>query len=332
VAEPDTAPLEDVTEYARLFLECAQQTQEMFGASHLIDVLRGSRSQRVLQWQHDRLDCHGSGRSLSKVVWQELAAQFRQQQFVALTDHQGLMLTERGRAVLAGATVQGRLALPQGDAPLPRAATSVTGDPELFEQLRALRKELADQERIPPYMVFSDRSLDEMATYYPQSEQSFAEIHGVGRYKLEQYAEVFVAMIQEYCGRRGIAERHRETQITSRPSPSGRSWRIEQAVAELHNGKTLQEIAQCVGVTDKQVLKYFEEYVSNSHTLPYTRLLALSGLGRSQQAEVFGLFDQMGTKPLKPIHETLGERVTYNALRLLRLCHLLHRESVERSE
>ena len=81
----------------------------------------------------------------------------------------------------------------------------------LFEQLRAKRKELADAERVPPYMIFSDRALQEMATYFPHSAVSFERMHGVGQVKIEKYADIFLPIIHTYCQEHGLTEKPKST-------------------------------------------------------------------------------------------------------------------------
>ncbi|HXF60705.1 MAG TPA: DNA helicase RecQ [Caldilineaceae bacterium] len=326
-------PLDDITEYARLFLDCCLRTGEMFGQAHIIDVLCGSRSQKVLKWRHEQLPCHGAGKALSQEKWKTLVAQFRQQQLLAPNGHGGWQLTEQGRAVLNGAPVYGRLRREPQTAVAPAAVASLDFDPALFETLRTLRKELADRERIPPYMVFSDRSLQEMAHYFPHSAESFARIHGVGQHKLDLYGAVFTNAIREYCTAQNIAERVKPDQQGSTTLRlTGRRARIAQAVAALESGCTLRDIADNIGVRTSRVLGYLEEYLREGQSLPHRALLALSRLTPVEQIEVFDLFDKLGTAFLAPIYDALGGRISYEELRLLRLCLLARRASAQAVE
>ena len=89
-------------------------------------------------------------------------------------------------------------------------------DSVLFEQLRAKRKELADTESIPPYVIFSDRTLKEVATYFPQSKESFEKIHGIGQIKVEKYADNFLPIICTYCQQHEQTERPKSTSRVGR--------------------------------------------------------------------------------------------------------------------
>ncbi len=198
----------DITIPAQKFLSCVIRTGQRFGASHIIEVLRGSRTKGVLSRGHDQLSCYGIGRDLLREQWKRLARQLVQQGLLAEDEHGGLRVTGEGRSVLRGRKVMGTLAPDRRRA---GAYRSVEVDPEydqeLFQQLRTKRRELAEATMVPPYVIFSDRSLQEMATYFPQSREAFGRIYGVGRRKLERYADEFLTVIRGYCVPRQLAER-----------------------------------------------------------------------------------------------------------------------------
>ena len=158
----------DATAAARKFLACVVRTGQMFGVSRIVDILRGSRSAETLRRRHDRLPEYGTGQEHPAAEWRRLADEFIRLGLLEQDmEHGSLRLTPRGQATLDGAEVL----VP---AATPRAAVAPTTEPAhddaLFARLRGLRRELADAADLPPYVVFSDRSLTEMATYFPQSE------------------------------------------------------------------------------------------------------------------------------------------------------------------
>lgn len=194
-------PGDDITVPARMFLSCIARTGERFGAAHLIQVLRGSESQKVIDFNHHVLPTHGVGREYSKKQWQNLARQFAVMGIVFQDmDNYGILkLTERGIAVLRGEEkVIGHL---KNDSENSLAAKEQNEehDPVLFDQLRSLRKKLAQEENVPPYVIFSDRSIAAMASLFPRNRESFLEIHGVGARKLERYGDAFLRIISDYC-------------------------------------------------------------------------------------------------------------------------------------
>ena len=201
----------DLTIPAQKFLSCVVRTDQIFGINHIIKVLQGSREKKVLKFGHDKLSTHGIGREYSRKQWNQLVQQFIQQRLLTRnTEYGSIQLTDKGRAVFKGEPVWGSAVETQ----LNRHTTSdeTSGyDSELFEQLRAKRKALADAEGIPPYIVFSDRSLQEMATYFPHSTEAFESTHGIGPVKVERYADSFLPIIRDYCKERKLREQPKLT-------------------------------------------------------------------------------------------------------------------------
>ncbi len=203
---PATAATADVTVAARKFLSCVQRTGELFGPAHLIAILRGSRSERVLARGHDRLSTYGIGAELSAEAWRDLAQQFIQLGLVDQDlEHGGLRLAEKGWEVLRGTRPVSAILQPVAApaAPAPQASR----EEALFQLLRAWRLQLAAQAGLPAYIVFSDRTLAEMASLLPQTEDQLLAVNGVGRAKLANYGAACLEIIRGYCREHGLAAR-----------------------------------------------------------------------------------------------------------------------------
>jgi ATP-dependent DNA helicase RecQ len=203
----------DGTVAAQKFLSCAIRTGQRFGAQHLINVLRGSENERVRQWGHDRLPTYGVGAELSAREWRSVARQLVARGLLALDPegYGGLRVTEAARGVLKGGeSLELRRDLLVGAAPdraarkrrtaaleaLSAEVAQLDGDTEaLFERLRAKRKELADGQGVPPYVIFHDKTLAAMAVHRPATREALLRINGVGEAKLERYGEAFLAEI-----------------------------------------------------------------------------------------------------------------------------------------
>ncbi len=219
LAERTESEQADVTGDAMKVLDTVRRTGEVFGASHIIAIVRGSQSRRVLDHRHDRLPTYGAGKEQSDVQWRRLIeALIREGLLDHDMEHGGLRLTGAGRAALGGGRVTIAAGLLRGAATVAPAAAAPECDGELFERLRTLRRELANAADLPPYIIFSDRSLAEMAACLPQSSQSLLAIHGVGQRKLEAYGERFIELIRAYCAERGLAERPRQAVASSAPA------------------------------------------------------------------------------------------------------------------
>ncbi|MDZ7700201.1 MAG: RecQ family ATP-dependent DNA helicase [Deltaproteobacteria bacterium] len=174
----DEKDLTDITISAQKFLSCVKRTGERFGAGHIIDVLRGSQAKRVMELRHDRLSTYGVGQEYSKKQWVQLSRQFIQKRLLIQDmEFGGLSLTEQGWQVLRGqAKVTGRLEENNTDPVRKREKAETRAyDPDLFEILRKERKHLADRGGVPPYVIFSDRTLMEMADVFPPKPQRFNE-------------------------------------------------------------------------------------------------------------------------------------------------------------
>jgi len=320
----------DVTDAALTFLSTVHRTGEMFGAGHIIDVLRGSRNQRVLRYHHDRLPTYDAGKEHSPAAWRRLAEAFIRQRLLDQDmEHGSLRLTAPGRAVLDGARVMVPVETAQGaTAVAAEAAAQAVHDPGLFELLRALRREIADAADLPPYMVFSDRSLVEMATYYPQSPQRFLDTHGVGQRKLAAYGDRFLEVIRTYCAERGLVERVKRGEVAPRPTPlaasaGARRSRWQEVGEAFAAGQTIEQLMALYDVKQSTIAAHLSQYVRSGGTLDPARILALSKLTREEQARVLETMSELGAERLSPIFEALGGTISYDELHVLRTYTLL---------
>ena len=199
----------DLTVAAQKFLSCIKRTGERFGSAHVIDVLRGSKAKKVRQFDHARLSTYGIGKNYSKKQWQQMFRQFLHQGLLAQDMEFGsLKLTDKGWDVLQGRLeVRGQLAQAQTVEKLVEASRrrdDLNFNAQLFEVLRQERKVLADATGVPPYVIFSDITLVEMATYFPHSRETLLDIHGVGAVKCEKFGATFLQIIARFCRQNGI--------------------------------------------------------------------------------------------------------------------------------
>ncbi len=202
----------DLTIPAQMFLSCVKRTGEIFGAGHVVDVLRGSSSQKILKFGHEQLSTYGIGMDYSARQWRHLSRQLIQKGLlIHHYDHGSLKLTPKAWEVLRGEEAflgrveeagKGRAA-----APGRREGEVEEFDVDLFEALRKKRKVLADQANLPPYAIFHDRTLREMAASYPRTPEGLLALYGVGQRKLEKYADPFLEVIEAYCRTRRIPAR-----------------------------------------------------------------------------------------------------------------------------
>lgn len=198
----------DITIPAQKFLSCVKRTGELFGASHIIDVLRGSQSQKIFKFGHQELSTYGIGKDYSKRQWFHMSRQFMQKGLMVQdADYGSLKLTNkafdvfRNKEIVLGLIEEERVDYSKGREDRPEH------DIVLFETLRKRRKGLADETNVPPYVIFPDKTLIEMAAFFPQSMEALLSIHGVGTEKVKKYGESFLTIIRSYCSANQIAER-----------------------------------------------------------------------------------------------------------------------------
>ncbi len=204
----------DATEQARMALSCVFRLWERdgfgYGVGYVIDVLRGSENEKILSRGHDALSTYGIGAELSRDHWQSLIRQLIHRGYLAqdIARYSALRLTEAARPLLRGdetlIMAKPRVRVPSKKQRLraDRAgrAADLAGmpvDEALFDELRALRKRLADEQNVPAYVVFSDATLAEMAARQPGTSAELLEVNGVGQTKLERYGDAFLAAIAE---------------------------------------------------------------------------------------------------------------------------------------
>jgi ATP-dependent DNA helicase RecQ len=192
---------------ARKFLACIHRIRERSGFStgvgHVIDVLMGANTERIRGWGHETLSTYGIGVELKRNQWQALARDLIRQKLVRQNEERFnvVEITGEGYEALRSQSPINLIALPEGKV-AKSARQTVTSiekdfDQTLFDKLRALRKKLADNKRVPPYIIFGDVSLREMAQRRPRTKEEFREITGVGDKKLADYGELFLSEIGE---------------------------------------------------------------------------------------------------------------------------------------
>ena len=205
----------DATEDAQKLLSTVARTGQRFGLSHVINVLRGSTAERITSRGHHELSVHGIGKNQTTGYWRQLAERLLHEGQLTLSgdEYRTAYLTAAGKAVLKGETrvqmAQSRVAPPPGAGSGrrgrgPSGAAHAGVDPDLpiderlFAALRNLRRDLARQQGVPPYVVFGDAALRQMAQSLPTSDAQFLAINGVGQTKLDRYGPAFLDAIREH--------------------------------------------------------------------------------------------------------------------------------------
>ncbi|NTU59383.1 MAG: DNA helicase RecQ [Chlorobiaceae bacterium] len=191
----------DCTTEAQMLLSAIVRTDSRFGAAHLVEILTGSDTKKIREFGHDRLNVFGAGKGHGKKFWRQLIDDLLARKAIGRSEglypviyllEGGVGILKNGERVEITRVVEQKVEKPSRKSAGPAASPA---DAPLFEKLRALRKRLADEQGVPPYVVFSDRTLHEMAALKPRTPDEMLTISGVGEVKLARYAAHFLDLI-----------------------------------------------------------------------------------------------------------------------------------------
>ncbi len=322
----------DATEISQKILSAVIRTEQRFGMSHVSMVLRGKTSQKIVDWGHDKLAVFGIVSDFTDAQLKQIMGLLISKEVLAKSDgeYPTLRVTPAGRNSLdrrESITLtrpEGEVMSSEVESSGRRARRSRLENGEvprefdrgLFEQLRSLRKTIADARRVPPYVVFSDVSLQQMAYGCPQSLDSFSRISGVGRVKLEDFGEEFVAEIRDYSQEHGLVERATPPGSIEMKRPKQHAGSTSQQTKKFLSEKlSIDEIAVRRGFTMRTILGHLESLVEAGEEIDIGYLLPPA----NRLAKIRAAFESSGSEKLTPIKELLGQEYSYEDIRLVRL-------------
>jgi ATP-dependent DNA helicase RecQ len=312
-------PVEDWTVDAQKFLSCIARCQERFGMNHIIDVLRGSKSQRITQKGHDKLSTYGIGKDKTVDQWRLLGRTLLQQGLLDETTdgYPVLKLNPRSWEVMRKEqSVLVAIAPQKEDRGDRRSQSPISVDAEaLFQRLRALRKKLADERAIAPYMVFADSTLKSMAQQQPQTLAEFAAISGVGSRKLLQYGDKFLNEIHGFRSEQGLPVV--AAQETPHPPPNTDDFALAETLSTtltlFQKGYSIAEISKQRGLRANTILSHLVELIEQGHSVELDTLVTVD-----HQEKIRAAISQVGATSLTLIRNHVGEEYTYDEIKLVR--------------
>jgi ATP-dependent DNA helicase RecQ len=195
----------DGTEASRKLLSAVYRTGQRFGAVHVVDVLLGKSTDKVMQHRHDRLSVFGIGTELEAIAWRSVMRQLIVQGYLRADPERfgALVLAEKSRVLLRGEVsvlLRKDVALTAPAKKVRAARADVAeADRDLWEALRGCRQQLASEHKVPPYVIFHDATLMQIMARRPRDEHELLGISGVGQAKLQRYGEAFLSVIREYA-------------------------------------------------------------------------------------------------------------------------------------
>lgn len=312
-------PLEDWSIEAMKFLSCVARCQERYGMNYIIDVLRGSRAQKILQNKHHEVSTYGIGKDRTAEEWKMLGRSLL---------HQGLVdQTTDGYAVLKLNPLSWEVMRRQRPVQIVVPAKKSADDEQvnlkkagiemLYDRLRRLRKKIADEQSVPPYVIFQDSTLKLMAQVQPQTLVEFGQLSGIVSAKVEQYGQTFINEIQSYRQEQGLSLSTntfvKNSKNNSRNSDSP-SYTSLMSLELFQQGFSLKEVADQRNLKTTTVLGHLAETLEMGKTLDIDRLIS----PERQQNIVEAIEKLSDSNALKPIYEYLKEEYTYDEIRLVR--------------
>ncbi|MEO6597113.1 MAG: DNA helicase RecQ [Planctomycetota bacterium] len=332
---------------AQKILSAVARTGQRFGANYVIDVLRGSRGEKVLSRGHDSLPTFGVcadvpamrlGNYIDQLVDADLLARSEgEYPVLTLGEAAGEVLRDTQQAVLR-APKQGLEARPRRsrDGSRGRESSSVELEPAermLFDVLRTLRRSIASKLGVPPYVVFSDVTLEELAHVRPSTKAAFFGVRGVGQKKLESFGERFLGVIAGHCEQEGLeldagsGTRPRGRQVVEREQASSamssaktRRGAGRDAAAELFGrGASIDEAAAQLGRAASTVVQYLAEWIRQERPASIEAWVALD-----VQAKVAAALHHSEDGRMKPVFDALVGVVSYDTIRIV----AAHREGI----
>ncbi len=300
----------DATVAAQKALSCVHRTNQRFGVSYLVDVLTGKDSERIRQFGHDNLNVYGLGKEYDAKQWRTIFRQLISRNLLAVDveGHGSLRLTENCRRVLRG---EETLLLRKESK---RAKTSRKGrksyntdnaaNNALWEALRACRKTLADENGVPPFVIFHDATLAEMMERQPENRQQLLNISGVGESKLEKYGEAFLQVIAEFKN-----NEHSEASDT-----------VNETLQLFRSGQDIETIASKRNIKTSTVYSHLASCIEQGE-LNLDEVIDLKPQDISIIHETLLSVDD-GSRKLKPAYDALDGMFDYNILRCVQAATL----------
>lgn len=290
----------DRTKEAQMVFSCIKRMRERFGKTMVAQVLVGSSNQKIKQFDLMNVSTYGLMKDWSQKAVVELIDVLTAEGYLQPTgsSYPTLQLTEKALHVLTGKeTVQLIEAAPPEE--------PVEQD-DIFEALRKCRKQLADEQNLPPYMIFSDRTLKEMSRRIPLTLDEFSDISGVGEQKLQKYGDAFLTILQPFFERKStdsVSMNQTPRKVTTQKATKGQYLDTAQKFLA---GATVSDLVEELALTEQTIIKHLIRAQEEGFEL---RLW--ENVDEEARQLIFEAANELGRERLKPIKEALPEHITY---------------------
>jgi ATP-dependent DNA helicase RecQ len=309
----------DGTLAAQKFLSCVYRIREKngfgVGLNHVVEVLTGADTDKIRKWDHTRLSTYGIGKEHSRPEWAAIGRELVRLGHLRQTSEKFsvLELTQAGATLLkqrAKVTLTKPVTAPE---PKAHRAGEIACDELLFEKLRLLRKQLADERDVPAYIIFSDVALRQMARDYPANARDFTSISGVGEKKLREFGEVFLGEIAAHLQSNPRQVFADETFVVPFTQRSDLGDTARETLRRFRAGESVAAIAAGRSLTPGTIYGHLATAIEAGETIDLNQLVSTEA-----QAEIAAAFKQTGWANLVGARESLGQKYDYGLLRIFR--------------
>ncbi len=307
----------DGTVAAQKFLSCVYRVREKsgfgFGLNHIIEVLTGADTENVRKWRHHEVSTYGVGKEMKRAEWQAIGRELVRLGYVRQSSEKftTLELTPEGRSVLTQrqkVTLTKPAAVPDKTQ---RRVGDIPCDEVLFERLRTLRRNIADERDVPAYIILSDVALREMANRYPTTESDFGRISGVGKQKQAEFAVIFLAEIADHLR---TNPRQIFADSFTAPPPArkgGLSDTVRETLRRFRGGQSVPDIARERGFVAGTIYSHLAQAIESGEKLDVNNVVT-----PEQGRLIEAAFAKVQVGGLSAVKELLGEKVDYGQLRI----------------
>ncbi|MDY0152893.1 MAG: DNA helicase RecQ [Candidatus Cloacimonas sp.] len=310
----------DATVQAQKFLSAVYRSGETFAVAQVIKTLRGSKAKDVIAAGADKLSVYGIGKEWTEAQWGSLYLSLKKEQAVT-EGYPGyrVLLNEKSWAILHK---ESTFEMPVSLMSLMIEPAKGDGDEELFGLLAAERRRIAEERKVPPYIIFSDKTLREMTVYYPRQESALLAISGVGSFKAGQFGESFMHIIRNYCLDKGIDPA--KVPVVSRYREIARATsKTEQVAQYFKSGHGAQECMLQFGVQLSTIVEHLHRHVETGGIVEPARIKEFSTLSEEDFSRIKASFETLGLERLAPVFFAFNEEFSYLELKIVRLWMLV---------
>lgn len=303
-------------------LETVRDTKERFGLRHLVNIIRGSKAQEVISYEHDKLNAYGKGKDQNDFYWTSLVRQVLINELIEkdIDNYSVYKLSDLGREfikspkTLTFTQAHEYPEVTEEDVPENSHGKGQAFDKPLFELLKELRKKEADKHDLPPYVIFQEESLEEMATTYPTSTEDLSHVQGVGTGKANKFGKPFVALIDKYAKDNNIDVVH---EVFVKTSANKSKNKI--AIIQLIDKKVdLPEIAESISMSYDKLLEELE-HICHSGTKVDIDYYIDDILDEDSQEDIYSYFMEADSDDMEDAFEELGDDYEEEEIHLMHI-------------